>query len=241
MLEFLRHWIINIVTISIILILFEIVVPTGKIKKIITLVSGFILLIAVVSPLIKLKDKSFDLNEAMLSDSYYIDRKEVETGSRLLEETQARQISEVYKRKLAARVEEETNKLEGVTDSRAQVVVNEDYNSEKFGEISKISVEIKKAKSKAGASKIEPVATVERVAIKAKWSEKEEKGKEGEDKGRGTGKGKYTDKYSDKDSDKDSDNLQFADPEDKRLTELVKQNLNKSLEISKDNIEVTIG
>lgn len=233
MLEFLRHWIINIVTISIILILFEIVVPSGKIKKIITLVSGFILLIAVVSPLIKLKDKSFDLNEAMLSDSYYIDRKEVETGSRLLEETQARQISEVYKRKLAARIEEETNKLEGVTGSRAQVVVNEDYNSEKFGEISKISVEIKKAKSKAGASKIEPVATVERVDIKAKWGEKEEKDKEGEDKGRSTDKGKYT--------DKDRGNLQFADPEDKRLTELVKQNLNKSLEISKDNIEVTIG
>lgn len=238
MLEFLRHWIINIVTISIILILFEIVVPSGKIKKIITLVSGFILLIAVVSPLIKLKDKSFDLNEAMLSDSYYIDRKEVETGSRLLEETQARQISEVYKRKLTARIEEETNKLEGVTGSRAQVVVNEDFNSEKFGEISKISVEIKKAKSKAGASKIAPVATVERVDIKAKWGEKEEK-----DKGGSADKGKYTDKDSNKNNDKDTDkaNLQFADPEDKRLTELVKQNLNKSLEISKDNIEVTVG
>jgi len=215
MLEFLRHWIINIVTISIILILFEIVVPSGKIKKIITLVSGFILLIAVVNPLIMLKDKSFDLNEAMLSDSYYIDRKEVETGSRLLEETQARQISTIYKRKLAARIEEETNRLEGVNGSRALVVINEDIDSEKFGEITKISVEIIKAKSRAGASKIEPVAAVERIDIKAKSGDKEEKGKEKE-------------------------NLKFIDPEDKRLTELVKQNLNKSLEISKDNIEVTI-
>ncbi|OPX43444.1 stage III sporulation protein SpoIIIAF [Ruminiclostridium hungatei] len=217
MLEFMRHWIINIVTISIILILFEIVVPSGKIKKIITLVSGFILLIAVVNPLIKLKDKSFDLNEAMLSDSYYIDRKEVETGSRLLEETQARQISTVYKRKLTTRIEEETNRLEGVNGSKALVVINEDFKSEKFGEITKISVEIKKAKSRAGASKIEPVATVERIDIKAQSGDKEEKGK-----------------------DKDKDNLKFVDPEDKRLTELVKQNLNKSLEISKDNIEVTI-
>lgn len=59
MLEFLRSWIINIVTISLILILFEIIVPSGKIKKIITLVSGFVLLIAVVNPFLQLKKQQF--------------------------------------------------------------------------------------------------------------------------------------------------------------------------------------
>ncbi len=211
MLEFLRGWIINIVIISIVLILFEIVIPSGKIKKIITLVSGFVLLIAVVNPFLQLKSKNYDLTEAILSDSFYIDRKEVEAGSKLLEETQAKQISTVYKNKLTARIEEETNKLEGITDAKATVQINEDYNSEKFGEITKISVEIKKAKNKNGKTGNEPVVTVEKIEIKTPLSKKKEKAE-----------------------------LKFIEPEDKRLADLVKQSLNKTLEVNKDSIEVKI-
>lgn len=211
MLEFLRSWIINIVIISIVLILFEIVIPSGKIKKIITLVSGFVLLIAVVNPFLQLKNKNYDLSEGILSDSFYIDKKEVETGSKLLDETQAKQISYVYKNKLTARIEEETNKLEGVTDAKATVQIIEDYNSEKFGEITKISVEIKKVKKKNEKTGSEPVVTVEKIEIKTPLSKKKEK-----------------------------EGLKFIEPEDKRLAEMVKQSLNKSLEVSKDNIEVKI-
>ncbi|WP_027627776.1 stage III sporulation protein AF [Ruminiclostridium cellobioparum] len=213
MLEFLRSWIINIVTISLILILFEIIVPSGKIKKIITLVSGFVLLIAVVNPFLQLKNSNFDLSEAVQADSFYIDQKEVENSSKLLEETQARQIAEVYKKKLALRIEEEAGKLEGVSVTKTTVEINEDYNSEKFGEITKISVELKKASKEKDKKTIEPVVTVEKIDINAGLNKKKEKEKEG---------------------------LKFVDPEDKRLTELVKQNLNKSLEVNKESIEVTI-
>ncbi len=213
MLEFLRSWIINIVTISLILILFEIIVPSGKIKKIITLVSGFVLLIAVVNPFLQLKNSNFDLSEAVQADSFYIDQKEVENSSKLLEETQARQIAEVYKKKLALRIEEEAGKLEGVSVTKTTVEINEDYNSEKFGEITKISVELKKASKEKDKKTIEPVVTVEKIDINAGLNKKKEKEKEG---------------------------LKFVDPEDKRLAELVKQNLNKSLEVNKESIEVTI-
>lgn len=213
MLEFLRSWIINIVTISLILILFEIIVPSGKIKKIITLVSGFVLLIAVINPFLQLKNSNFDLSEAVQADSFYIDQKEVENSSKLLEETQARQIAEVYKKKLALRIEEEAGKLEGVSVTKTTVEINEDYNSEKFGEITKISVELKKASKEKDKKTIEPVVTVEKIDINAGLNKKKEKEKEG---------------------------LKFVDPEDKRLAELVKQNLNKSLEVNKESIEVTI-
>lgn len=211
MLEFLRGWIINIVTISIILILFEIIIPSGKIKKIITLVSGFVLLIAVINPFIALKNKSYDLSEGILSDSLYIDKKEVETGSRLLEETQSKQIVSVYKRKLTSRIEEEAGKLKGVTQAKATVEIVEDTKSDNFGEITKISVEIKKDTKKNNRTIIEPVATVEKIEISTPANRK-----------------------------KENESLRFVDPEDKRLTELVKQSLNKTLEVSKDSIEVKI-
>ncbi len=217
MLEFLRSWIVNIVTISIILILFEIIVPSGKIKKIITLVSGFVLLIAVVNPFLSLKNRGFELSETAMSDSFYIDKKEVETSSKLLEETQMKQISSVYKKKLAARIEEETRKIEGVTEANAIVEINEDFKSDRFGEITKVTVEMKKGKDAKGVANIEPVVSVEKIDITAPFKNKNGKEKDSKEK------------------------LKIVDPEDKRLTELVKQTLNKSLEISRDSIEVTIS
>lgn len=217
MLEFLRSWIVNIVTISIILILFEIIVPSGKIKKIITLVSGFVLLIAVVNPFLSLKNRGFELSETAMSDSFYIDKKEVETSSKLLEETQMKQISSVYKKKLAARIEEETRKIEGVTEANAIVEINEDFKSDRFGEITKVTVEMKKGKDVKGVASIEPVVSVEKIDITAPFKNKNAKEKDSKEK------------------------LKIVDPEDKRLTELVKQTLNKSLEISRDSIEVTIS
>ncbi len=217
MLEFLRSWIVNIVTISIILILFEIIVPSGKIKKIITLVSGFVLLIAVVNPFLSLKNRGFELSETAMSDSFYIDKKEVETSSKLLEETQMKQISSVYKKKLAARIEEETRKIEGVTEANAIVEINEDFKSDRFGEITKVTVEMKKGKDAKGVASIEPVVSVEKIDITAPFQNKNGKEKDSKEK------------------------LKIVDPEDKRLTELVKQTLNKSLEISRDSIEVSIS
>ncbi len=217
MLEFLRSWIVNIVTISIILILFEIIVPSGKIKKIITLVSGFVLLIAVVNPFLSLKNRGFELSETAMSDSFYIDKKEVETSSKLLEETQMKQISSVYKKKLAARIEEETRKIEGVTEANAIVEINEDFKSDRFGEITKVTVEMKKGKDAKGVASIEPVVSVEKIDITAPFKNKNGKEKDSKEK------------------------LKVVDPEDKRLIELVKQTLNKSLEISRDSIEVSIS
>lgn len=215
MLEFLRNWIINIVTISIILILFEILVPSGKIKKIITLVSGFIMLIAVINPFLSFKSKGFDLSRTAMSDSFYIDKKEMETSSKLLEETQMKQISSVYKKKLCTRIQEETNKLEGVLESRATVEINEDFKSEKYGEITKVSVELKKGDKKKISLHNEPVVSVEKVEI-----------------------GVSSPRIDSNETKRDK--LKIVDPENKRLTELVKQSLNKSLEVNEDSIVVTV-
>lgn len=212
MLEFLRGWIINIVTISIVLILFEIIIPNSKIKKILNLISGFVLLIAVINPFLTLRNQEFKLSDQLLIDSFYIDKKEIEAGSKVFEEKQIKQISEVYKRKLVARIEEETNKIKGVSGSKVSVEINEDYETEKFGELNKVYIELKKGEKQTDSISVNPVVSVKRVNINPldkKDTNVEQKPKE-------------------------------IDSETKKLTELVKQNLVKSLEIHEDNIVVTI-
>ncbi len=211
MLEFLRSWIINIVTISIILILFEIIIPTGKIKKIINLVSGFILLIAVINPFITLKNQGYNLSENALADSFYIDKKEVENSSKILEDTQMKQITSVYKKKLITKIQDEANNIAGVETSNVDVDINEDYTCDNFGEINKVYVEIKKGEKRNGSTKIEPVATVKKVEISAQTIK-----------------------------NKNTKSLKLMDEQSRRLTELVKENLNKTLEIQKDSIVVTV-
>lgn len=208
--EFLRSWIINIVTISIILILFEIIVPTGKIKKIINLVSGFILLIAVINPFLTLKNQDFKLTQQAVSDSVYIDKKEIEASSRVMEKKQMKQISEVYKRKLAERIKEETDKIEGVSAANVRVEINEDYESEKFGEINKVYIELKKGEKKSDSVNINSIITVKKIEIDSST--------------------KNTDKQVNEE----------LDSETGKLSELVKKSLNKTMEIAMENIIISI-
>lgn len=215
MLEFLRSWIINIVTISIILILFEIIIPTGKIKKLINLVSGFILLIAVINPFLTLKNQDFNLSENSLADSYYIDKKEIENSNKVFKDTQMKQISEIYKNKLVDTIQQEIRKIGGVSGSNVTIEINEDYTSDKFGEINKVYVELIKGKTQSENVEIKPVTTVKKVDITTKGTNSTNKNNK-------------------------TKSLKNVDAQTQKLTESVKQSLNKALEIQKDSIVVTV-
>lgn len=219
MLNFLKDWIINIVTISLILILFEILMPTGKIKKIINLVSGFILLIVIINPFLTLKNQNYSLSDTVISDSYYIDKKELENSSKLFKDIQMKQIADVYKNSLTKKIKEQTKELEDVETLNVDVEINEDYSSNDFGAINKVCIELRKVeqqeKEKTADSRIKPVMSVKKVDINDINVEKENKNEK-------------------------SKSLKSVEVKDKELTELVKDYLNKSLEIPKDCIVVTV-
>lgn len=219
MLAFLKEWIINIVTISIILILFEIIIPTGKIKKIINLVSGFILLIVIINPFIALKNQNYNLSKNVISDSFYIDKKEMENSSKLLNETQIKQISKVYKDKLTKKIESETENIDGAKASKINIEINEDYKSDKFGEINKVYIEMEKVKKESkeqqdqGDIDIKPVISIKAVDITTQIS----------------------------DSDKKKTPTKQISQSSSKITETVKENINKTLEIPKDCIVVIVN
>ncbi|ACL76259.1 stage III sporulation protein AF [Ruminiclostridium cellulolyticum] len=213
MLDFLKSWIINIVTITIILVLFEIIMPSGKIKKIISLIAGFILLIAVINPFLALKNKNFNLGQNVISDSMYIDKNELEASSRLLKDKQMKQVSQVYKKKVITSIQEQAQKVEGVSQAKADIEINEDYSSNKFGEITRVNLQIKRGKKQSDSVRINSVIPVKKIDISLPFvNGKSKKKVEGP-----------------------------TDNENKKITEQVKQTINKSFEIHKDNIIVTVN
>jgi len=48
MIDFLRNWVVNIVTLVVFVMLIEMMLPSGKVKKIVNLVTGFILVIGLI-------------------------------------------------------------------------------------------------------------------------------------------------------------------------------------------------
>jgi len=138
MIDFLQGWIINIVTLVILIILLEILIPSGKTKKFVNLISGFILIIAIISPIFELLEGDIDFKEVQFTSSSFLNREEIKQKGKTLEETEMKQIIEVYRQKINSYVEETAREIKDVTNARADVIINEDYGSENFGEVKRV-------------------------------------------------------------------------------------------------------
>lgn len=162
MIEFIKNWVVNTITVVMLVILIEMLIPSGKMKKMVNLVSGFILVIALINPVLKVLGKEIMLREMQMADSNYIDKKEIMASSGVLEENQIKQITNLYRDKIIEQLESITKEVKGIEDARADVIINEDYTSDRFGEVKKVYLYIKTQKRNDG---VKPVLSVKKIEI----------------------------------------------------------------------------
>lgn len=141
MLEFIKSWSVNIVVLVMFIVISEMLLPKGRMKKYANLVTGTILVIAVIEPVTGLFGKPFDFSHSQAAASGRIDKKEIEAASLLLEEEQIKQTIRLYRDRLIEQIEYQAQEVEGVKDVKADVIINEDFNSPSFGEIKRIYIE----------------------------------------------------------------------------------------------------
>lgn len=170
MIDFLRSWVFNIVTLVILIAILEILLPSGKLKKFINFVSGFILIIAIINPVLGLIKGGVDLKDFQISSSNYLDEREIAANSKLMKEEQMQQVVEVYRKKLIARLEEGLKGTGGFDGVKADVLIDEDYTAETFGEIKRVYLTLQ---SKASPTDIKPVSKVEKIRIGDKEKKEE--------------------------------------------------------------------
>ncbi len=162
MLGFLNDWILNITALVLFLVVIEILMPSGRMKKYCGLVTGVILIIAIINPFLKFFNGNFKLEDIQVANSNTMDRLEIEKDSKLLEEEQMKQIVEVYRKKIVRQLEDNARKTKGVADARGDVIINEDYTSGSFGEIKRVFLEISLSDQNDG---LKPVVKVDQVRI----------------------------------------------------------------------------
>ncbi len=171
MIEFLENWVINIVTLVIFLLLLEILLPSGKIKKFVNLISGFILMAALINPFLGFINKDIDLKSLQFSESNFLDKKDIEEKSKILNDKQMKQIAEVYRGKIIKELEDSIKDVNGISDVEADVIINEDYKSETFGDIKRVYLSIKPEED---GNSVKPVRKIEEISINGDQDHKKE-------------------------------------------------------------------
>ncbi len=183
MIDFLKNWSLNIVTVVLFIVVLEMLLPSGKMKKMVNLVSGLILVIVLINPVLGLLEKGVDLKAYQMANSNFIDKKEIMVNSEVLKEEQTRQITNVYRNKVIGQLESMVKEVKGVFDVKADVIINEDYSSENFGEVKKVylTLELGSNDDKKG---VKPVKKIDKVKIETKKTgESNENSEKGIDKG----------------------------------------------------------
>ncbi|HEY9061316.1 MAG TPA: stage III sporulation protein AF [Pseudobacteroides sp.] len=166
MIEFLRGWTINIVTLVIFIVLLEILVPSGKMKKYINLISGFLIMITLITPFLKFIQKEQDLKGLEFSETVNINKIDIDQKSKLLSKNQSKQIIEVYRQKIITQLESYIKQNEEIESVKADVTVDEDSSSEKYGEIKRVymSLNLKKSREESN-TEIKMIPKVEKIQV----------------------------------------------------------------------------
>jgi stage III sporulation protein AF len=141
-LEYIKQWIINIVSLVLFIVILEMLLPKGKMRKYAGLVTGAVLVIAIVNPLLGLLGEKFDFTAAQTVSGNMLGKAQIKNESGLLKEEQMAQIVEVYRLNIIEQIEYNAREIEGVKDARADIIFNEDYDSPAFGEIKRVYLEI---------------------------------------------------------------------------------------------------
>lgn len=138
MIEFLRQWIINIVIVSIFIALLEAILPNNSFRGYIKMVSGFLMIIVLLNPFIKLISNNISIDKEVFAnvDKY----NEVEVSKEKISISNEDQIKYLYKDKVKKDIVDsiESNFQYTVKNIEFQISGEE----ESYGQILDISIAI---------------------------------------------------------------------------------------------------
>jgi len=152
-----KEWIFNIVSISLIGVLLDIVIPNGNIKKYTRFIIGLITVVVILKPILNLFDQLPELEKYIALNVFNLDTKSIEYQQKIMTETQQNQLISLFRDNIEKHISHQVQKLTGYTNIHVQVELDDniDENSiQDMGVIDKIYIQIDK-ENRVGA--VEPI------------------------------------------------------------------------------------
>ncbi|MCB5558466.1 stage III sporulation protein AF [Anaerosalibacter bizertensis] len=168
--SFLKSWVIDIVTMVIFISFLEIVLPNSNMKRFIDMIVGFLIIVVIITPFIKIISKDIDIEKNFLLNSNKLNTEIKNNYSEEKEEVlalQEKQIIESYKkgieRKIGNLIKEKTN----YEVKNIDMEINKDLEDKNYGEIKELNIVLREKIDKNSENeKSIKIENIEEVWIK---------------------------------------------------------------------------
>lgn len=162
MVNFLRSWVLNIVTIIIFVTFLEILLPNSSIKKYIKMIVGLLIMLVILSPVLELVNGNIKIENEILKTSAQIEQKSLQANASQLENEQNKQMVAMYKKNMENDIRDRIEHENKVEVLNINLDIDENINSQTFGSIYMLhitlSMDMILNNNKAKAQSIETVS-----------------------------------------------------------------------------------
>ncbi|MDD2481265.1 MAG: stage III sporulation protein AF [Lutispora sp.] len=159
MIEFLKPWVINIVIIILFVIITDIVLPDGSMKRYVRVIIGIFVLLAIIQPFIHIKDIKYDFEKSYIETSIILDNKNLLDDKEVLGKYQKIKALEIYEKNLTDKITAAISYKESISKNSIVVKldINKDHQDSKFGTLNSVQVLIPKEEQTGNIEKIKKV------------------------------------------------------------------------------------
>lgn len=146
--DFLTLWVKDIVIVFVLISIIEIIIPNGNMKKYIDMIIGFLIIIVIISPFIKLIHKNFSMDKRILQRT----QEQIEFDyDNKLGRTQEEQMERVYVQKLEGEIKELINESTDYEVEKLYIAIYKD--EERYGNIKDMEINLREIQEKEEKAK----------------------------------------------------------------------------------------
>jgi len=120
------------------MIILDLLMPEGRIRKFTQLLSGFIIMFVMINPIITLFGKGVNESWTGLQDEAFLWNRQIRNMTGNIKEEQSKQTLELYRKMVLSDIKSRLKTYDQIKDAEVDMVLNENIKSEKFGEIRKL-------------------------------------------------------------------------------------------------------
>lgn len=170
MMEFLQGWIISLVSIVILSVLIDVILPNGNIRKYTRFIIGILVIFVILSPVVRLLNKGFSLDKVIEGNLYKLNIDEFQYKASNMEGLYQKSILDLYKRKLETEIKRQVVVQTGIQNLKVDVVINEDEKSDTYGAIDQIQIQIE-SQSTSQLPAIEKIDLQQKSTSREVWDD----------------------------------------------------------------------
>jgi stage III sporulation protein AF len=138
--EAIKSWVVNIAAVAILMILFDLLMPEGRLRKFAQLLSGFILMFVMINPVLGLFGKSAVLDG--WADETFLLSNQVKKIAVSLQDERSGQTLELYRSMLLSDIQNRLLAHEQIEEAEVDPMIYENRESEKYGQIRRLFIRL---------------------------------------------------------------------------------------------------